>query len=47
MSNQKPGMFTPALIGGAVAGVLSSYPQDNGKICRIYRRNAFWMGIMV
>jgi len=33
MSNQKPGMFTPALIGGAIAGVLSGIPFLNCLCC--------------
>ena len=33
MSNQKPGMFVPALIGGAVAGVLSGLPFFNCLCC--------------
>lgn len=33
MSNQKPGMFVPALIGGAVAGVLSGLPFLNCLCC--------------
>jgi len=33
MSNQKPGMFVPALIGGAVAGILSGLPFFNCLCC--------------
>ena len=33
MSNQRPGMFVPALIGGAVAGVLSGIPLVNCLCC--------------
>jgi hypothetical protein len=33
MNNQKPGMFVPALIGGAVAGVLSGLPFFNCLCC--------------
>lgn len=33
MNNQKPGMFVPALIGGAVAGVLSGIPILNCLCC--------------
>lgn len=33
MSNQKPGMFMPALIGGAVAGLLSGIPLLNCLCC--------------
>jgi hypothetical protein len=33
MSDQKPGMFVPALIGGAFAGVLSGIPLLNCLCC--------------
>jgi len=33
MNNQKPGMFKPALIGGAIAGVLSGIPFLNCLCC--------------
>lgn len=33
MNNQKPVMFTPALIGGAVAGILSGIPLVNCLCC--------------
>lgn len=33
MSNQRPGMFVPALVGGAVAGVLSGIPVFNCLCC--------------
>jgi len=33
MSNQKPGMLMPALIGGAVAGILSGVPFINCLCC--------------
>jgi hypothetical protein len=33
MENQKPGMFVPALIGGAIAGVLSGIPFLNCLCC--------------
>jgi len=33
MENQKPGMLVPALIGGAVAGVLSGIPLLNCLCC--------------
>jgi hypothetical protein len=33
MSNQRPGMFVPALIGGAVAGVLAAIPIVNCLCC--------------
>ncbi|MEA2005219.1 MAG: hypothetical protein U9O50_03040 [Acidobacteriota bacterium] len=33
MSNQKPGMFMPALIGGTVAGLLSGIPLLNCLCC--------------
>jgi uncharacterized protein involved in cysteine biosynthesis len=33
MSNQRQGMFTPALVGGAVAGVLTAIPLVNCLCC--------------
>ncbi len=33
MSNQRPGMFVPALIGGVIAGVLSGIPLINCLCC--------------
>lgn len=33
MSNQRPGMFVPALVGGAVAGILSGVPILNCLCC--------------
>lgn len=33
MSNQKPGMLVPALVGGAAAGVLSGIPVFNCLCC--------------
>jgi len=33
MNNQKPGMFVPALIGGAAAGILSGLPVLNCLCC--------------
>lgn len=33
MNGQKPGMFTPALIGGCIAGVLSGIPIVNCLCC--------------
>ena len=33
MSNQRPGMFVPALTGGAIAGVLSGIPFVNCLCC--------------
>lgn len=33
MSNQRPGMFVPALIGGGIAGVLSGIPLINCLCC--------------
>jgi len=33
MNNQKPGMFMPALVGGAIAGLLSGIPLLNCLCC--------------
>ncbi|MFW6159775.1 MAG: hypothetical protein ACOC57_01370 [Acidobacteriota bacterium] len=33
MNNQKPGMFVPALVGGAAAGLLSAVPLVNCFCC--------------
>ena len=33
MSNQRPGMFVPALIGGALAGILTGIPLVNCFCC--------------
>jgi uncharacterized membrane protein (UPF0136 family) len=33
MNNQRPGMFAPALIGGAVAGILTGIPLVNCFCC--------------
>ncbi|MFP4082755.1 MAG: hypothetical protein ACLFVG_08360 [Candidatus Aminicenantes bacterium] len=33
MSNQRPGMFVPALVGGAAAGILSGIPVLNCLCC--------------